>query len=600
MRAGSFFHNRVIYDYLLLTVVALVFAIPCILFGIPFGHDTIEHVLAYKEFLRQLAGGELYPRWLTGLNEGLGSPFFFVYPPLGFYIASAIHGITSVFGVQLNEIRELGLSLELGLAASGWTSYIWLKGRIQDRRIAIAGAIFYMAAPYHLMVELYIRAALPEYWAMVFVPLVLHFAAGVALRRRHSQIGLALSYALLITAHLFVALMFCLVATLYAATVAKHDERMRTMFRLIPAMVLGLAISGIYLFTAIEQQRHISADFRTTYPEWFYRNNFLFVNRLLFAWPHTSAERFPWYLSWLLLESIALACFTLVMSRGIPMAARKERLYWITCCAVSAVLSWPITLAIWEALPLLQKIEFPWRLQTVFTTGAAALLCLGLCGLRKRRTMAQNMAVTAAALVAATWILPTAKALKVAYSAHWRELSRSTAVVENLGEPNVDVLRFAWARWTDPEFLTPQAIQRTRTEPYVRVVRGRADFAVESRSPRHIRLRIDSPDEQVVLNVKQFYYPGWEAHDAGDKSRYAVSPSNPKGWITVLARGGHRDIDLLLPSTAAEKAGTLSSITGLLIGGWLLAGRRRQASATDGESVTGNGRTGPGTAGALG
>ena len=304
---------------------------------------------------------------------------------------------------------------------------------------------------------------------------MLHFAAGVALRRRHSQTGLALSYALLITAHPFVALMFGLVATLYAATVARRDERIRTMFRLIPAMVLGVAISGIYLFTALEQQRHISADFKTTYPEWFYRNNFLFVNKLLFAWPSTSAARFPLYLSWLLLESIALACFTLVMSRGISEAARKERLYWMTCCAVSAVLMWPVTLAVWDALPLLQKIEFPWRLQTVFTTGASALFCVGLCGLRQRRTTAQNVAVAAAALVAATWIPPTAKGLEVAYSAHWRELSRSPAVVENLGEPNVDVLRFAWARWTAREFLTPEAIERACTEP------RRAGGAGESR-----------------------------------------------------------------------------------------------------------------------
>ena len=92
----------------------------------------------------------------------------------------------------------------------------------------------------------------------------------------------------------------------------------------------------------------------------------------------------------------------------------------------------------------------------------------------------------------------------------------------------------------------------------------------------------------MLLKVKQFYYPGWEAYDAADKSRYAVSPSSPEGRITVLARGGNRDIDLLLPKTAAEKAGALSSAAGLLlICGSLLAGRRRQASARDAARLPG-------------
>ena len=98
-----------------------------------------------------------------------------------------------------------------------------------------------------------------------------------------------------------------------------------------------------------------------------------------------------------------------------------------------------------------------------------------------------------------------------------------------------------------PEFPDSQAIQRERVRSRtVRVAWGRADVAIRGRSPRHIRLRIDSSDEEVLTKVNQFYYPGWEAHDPRDNTRYAVSPSSPEGWVTVLARGGHRDISILL------------------------------------------------------
>ena len=36
----------------------------------------------------QLWSGELYPRWLLGMNSGFGSPTFFVYGPLPYYAAA--------------------------------------------------------------------------------------------------------------------------------------------------------------------------------------------------------------------------------------------------------------------------------------------------------------------------------------------------------------------------------------------------------------------------------------------------------------------------------------------------------------------------------
>src|SRR5262245_50427182 len=67
---------------------ATVVSAPLLLFGAPFGQDTIYHVSWLRSFNTELAAGQWYPRWLHDLNEGAGSPGFFFYAPLPFYLAA--------------------------------------------------------------------------------------------------------------------------------------------------------------------------------------------------------------------------------------------------------------------------------------------------------------------------------------------------------------------------------------------------------------------------------------------------------------------------------------------------------------------------------
>lgn len=50
--------------------------------GVIEAHDVLFHFNWSKYFSQQFWSGELYPRWLLGMNSGLGSPSFFFYPPI--------------------------------------------------------------------------------------------------------------------------------------------------------------------------------------------------------------------------------------------------------------------------------------------------------------------------------------------------------------------------------------------------------------------------------------------------------------------------------------------------------------------------------------
>jgi uncharacterized membrane protein len=67
---------------LVLVAFAVLCCWPLFTHGLPdLGHDSISHVTWQKSFSSQFWRGELYPRWLSDQNKGLGSPTYYFYPP---------------------------------------------------------------------------------------------------------------------------------------------------------------------------------------------------------------------------------------------------------------------------------------------------------------------------------------------------------------------------------------------------------------------------------------------------------------------------------------------------------------------------------------
>src|ERR1700730_16382153 len=185
-----------LFRILVISAAGLIFTIPPLIYGIPFFSDdgVSQHALWYIHFSTQLWAGDLYPRWLMGMNEGLGSPVFYYYPPVPVFLTSLLKPF---FPDDLYGWHQLGLSASLALIASGFSAYLWLKD-LTGRTSALLAAVLYMATPYHLAADLYIRGSFAEYWAFVWMPLVLFFAHRIVSGDKLAVAGLAVSYALLL------------------------------------------------------------------------------------------------------------------------------------------------------------------------------------------------------------------------------------------------------------------------------------------------------------------------------------------------------------------------------------------------------------------
>lgn len=96
-----------------LVAAAMVGTSPFLVHGLVLGDDRGAHLRYQHFFDRQIAGGDLYPRWMPGMNSGRGSPIFFVQYPLPYYVAWGLghlvpnHGFGSAYLAGFRRILEL-------------------------------------------------------------------------------------------------------------------------------------------------------------------------------------------------------------------------------------------------------------------------------------------------------------------------------------------------------------------------------------------------------------------------------------------------------------------------------------------------------------
>src|SRR5450830_1133523 len=73
----------------LIIALVLLAHLPMLIHGMPIdGDDTRIHLLWQRFYAGEIADGNLFPRWLHQLNNGFGSPAFFLYPPVAHLVSA--------------------------------------------------------------------------------------------------------------------------------------------------------------------------------------------------------------------------------------------------------------------------------------------------------------------------------------------------------------------------------------------------------------------------------------------------------------------------------------------------------------------------------
>lgn len=329
------------------------------------GGDSPFLLQRVQQLSVNLSLGIFPARWMPDAAFGLGYPFFDFYAAFPYYLASALHlsGWGVVGGIKLTQLA--------GFLLAGGAMYV-LARRLGSRpTVAVLASVAYTFAPFHL-VNVYVRGdALSEFWAYAMFAVVL--LACEQLREEPSLDRvpvLAGSYALLVLTHNISALIFSplLVAWLVGAGLREgRSTGWRVLGLGIAALALGLLLSAWFWLPALREQTLVQLQDQTTgyfHYAGHFRGRDLVQLRALHDYT-LDAEHSPFCMN---LVQVALATTGLVATavRGVKTRrlAPAQGLGAITLL-LSTWMMTPSSRWLWDRIPLLAYVQFPWRLLSI-------------------------------------------------------------------------------------------------------------------------------------------------------------------------------------------------------------------------------------------
>lgn len=572
MSTTSFLYDHPRRTLLLATLVCV---LPILILGYPTSsHDFLFHMQWTREFAEQFWSGELYPRWLDGLNNGHGSPSFYYYPPM--------EGFLSVFLYPLAPLDPLG-NIRVGLLASiatflsGLAAWWWLSRYTSDRRYRLWGSLLYMLGPYHFGMDVYFRGALAESLAFLFFPLILGSLADMVERngRPLFPVLLPASLALLFITHLLSGMMLIPFLILYVLMVPPRGERIAGLLRLGLAGLLAAGGAAIYLLPALMQVNWVNI------PLMFGDYSESFLPGLWIFFDDPNGMR--------LNTALLNLCLFLLFAFGLHAFLRRGRewllgsrrtLFWGIMLASGLLMSTTISLPVWFVIEPLQRLQFPWRFMSIATCALAPFLVLALDG-----SSAAPASRGLRSLVRHLFSLPTLVAFTLVYSliiVGYRYLvaDESPNVVEagkNSLKWHIDAKEYTPPCLPDPVHRITPEFERTVPIHYARVEGGRGvpveGFRLTGEG-RDLLLIAEPLEQPVYVTLHRYYYPIWQASAGGEA--IATQCSSPNGLLELRLPPGTTRVEIsMVPSRWERLGGWISLASVLLILGLALIRWRR-------------------------
>jgi 6-pyruvoyl-tetrahydropterin synthase related domain len=527
----------------LLAIAAAVFAVesPFFFLGTPSGHDVEFHLYSWLEVLSQWKHGILYPRWAEFAHFGYGEPRFVFYPPASWTLGGLI-------GLIFPWTIASPIYIWIALVLAGSSMFV-LARRWFDRREATFAAVFYAVNPYHLVI-VYWRSAFAEMLASCLIPLllVLVLRAADGERRVFVPLGLLLAASWLTNAPAAVMIHYSL--ALLVAVFAWRKKSVELVLLVAGAVLLGACIAAFYLVPAIYEQRWIdianavSAGSRPA-------DNFLFI--------HTTDpdhDKFNRIISWIAVLEMIIVGIAAFVAKG---WRQKERSLWIALtvwAGACAVLMFPFSLMLWNGLPKMQFMQFPWRWLLCLSMVFVLLVTAGL----KRWWMRACVCVLSIIVVLVAWHRVQAPWWDTAGDLREMQDNMYTGV----GYEGTDEYTPLGA---DPGSIDKDArkvIVDGAAHADIRVQRWDAEireFTVQS-----------SAQDQVALRL--FSYPAWNARVNG---RNVVTSSRAgTGQMLVPVQAGMNRVEIRFVRTWDRRlGGSISFLTALGLLGLGIRSRTR-------------------------
>jgi len=319
---------------------------PMFFLGNASGHDFQFHLASWLDVAGQWREGIVYPRWAEWANWGFGEPRFIFYPPASWMLGAGL-------GTLLPWRMAPGAFIWLALVIAGLSMWQLAREWLPNRQ-ALTAAILFAVSPYHLVI-VYYRSDFAELLASALFPLAVLGALRMIRDDWKRVPGLALVFALIWLSNAPAGVIATYSLLLILAVGCAIHRSVRPLLGGGAAMAVGFGLAAFYILPAAWEQRWVQIS-QVLADNLRPSRNFLFS--------HSNDPEFTLF-NWKV-SAVALGTILVTGIAAVFVARQRRNLsapWWtlVTLASVSTLLMFPPSIFVWEHLPKLQFVQFPWR-----------------------------------------------------------------------------------------------------------------------------------------------------------------------------------------------------------------------------------------------
>lgn len=502
--------------------------------GLPVTHDGIDHVARIANFYHSFSEGNVVPRWAGNLNWGYGHPVMMFLYPLPSYIASGIHFL----GFSLVDSTKLVFGLTYILSIL--TMFLWIK-TAWGTLPALVGSVLYGFAPYRF-VDMYVRGAIGEHVAFVFMPFVL---LGVY---KKSVLLISFSLAGLILSHNAISIMFLPVVFLYVlyCYLFEHKKSYQFLLMSVIGIIFGFLLSAFFWIPAFFEGKYTLRDIVTTSD---YQNRFVPWNMFLNpSWKYGGGNELSKFLGFGNIIALLMSFF---VYRKYSDKAKIFLIANIIIFIISIIFMTSISLPLWNNISLLQKFQFPWRLLTLtaFTTSVIGAVSTHFLPKKLQKIFVFCICIIAIVTTIHMW---KPKEFKSFNEQYFTSLYPGTT---DTGESSpIWSVRF---------------MENFPNKPYEIVEGDAVVVTIDRDTTRHLyQITVRTP---MTFLENTLYFPGWHVYLDSQEIIPEFQNANYRGLMTFEMEPGIHTVQVQFSQTRLRQIADVISVAALAtIGLWLL------------------------------
>ena len=387
--------------YFFVTVMTIISSIPLFVDSLPIGHDLGFHLLRIKSIADGISARNLPVKiqwsWMNSAGYATGVCYgdIFLYIPAFIYLVGfPLRTAYKVYVILINLVTVL-------------VSFYCSRKVSNDDRIAMFTSCIYSLSIYRF-VDLYTRAAVGEYTAITFLPLILLGLYSWIGKKKHAVLFLVLGFTGVIWSHILSGVMMVELCIVISLICIKKVFKLDRIIELLKAVGVTLLVNAGFIIPFLDYYKN--EDLCIKYSNYSIGGEGLFLSQFFQTRFNTTAPSFNYING--ISDDIPASCglaILLILALGIYSAFSskidKKNLVIIFLTFFYGFLStiyMPYDL-IEAKLPhvykvLFSSLQFPWRFLAVMVLLGSTLFLMmqmndGMFGIAKRNSVVYIIAI---------------------------------------------------------------------------------------------------------------------------------------------------------------------------------------------------------------